>query len=450
MTAREIALRTGGVVVGDDAAVATSWAFDSRDLQPGACFVALAGERDGHAFVGAAFDAGASIALVARPVTASGTLVIVDDTLAALQTLARADRDVRAHVRVVGVAGSTGKTSTKDLLTGVLGSLSVHANLESYNNEFGLPVTLLNAPAHADIVVAELGERFPGDLALLCEIARPEVGIVTNVGLAHAQYLGGAEGAAAVLAELLESFPPGGLAVLNADDEWTSFLARRTQATVVTVGTAESADYRISDVEVAADLTVSFEFSGRRLHVPLRGEHHVHNAAMAAVVAREAFAVSWSDIEAGVRTARPSRWRMEVFERDDDVVVVNDAYNANPDSMAAALRALVRVPERRRRIAVLGDMRELGHHAPAAHANVGHLAAGLGIDVVVGVGDGGALIADAAGAGGASVYRAADADAASALVCDLVRPGDAVLVKASRALGLQRVAEAVLAGEVTS
>lgn len=447
MTAREIALRTGGVVVGDDTAVATSWAFDSRDLVPGACFVALEGERDGHEFVGAAFDAGATVALVSRPVAAHGTLVIVEDTLAALQTVARTEREVRGHVRVVGVAGSTGKTSTKDLLAGVLGSLSVHANRESYNNEFGLPVTLLNAPDHVDVVVAELGERYPGDLARLCEIARPEVGIVTNVGLAHAEYLGGAEGAAEVLAELLEAFPAGGLAVLNADDEWTGFLAQRTEATVVTVGRAESADYRITEVEVAGDLTVSFEVSGRRLHVPLRGEHHVHNAAMAAAVAREGFAVSWSDIEAGVRTTRASRWRMEVFERADDVVVVNDAYNANPDSMAAALRALVRVPARRRRIAVLGDMRELGHHAGAAHANVGRLAADLGVEFVVGVGEGGALIADTAGAAGAAAHRVADAAAAGALVAGLVRPGDAVLVKASRAVGLQRVAEALLAEE---
>lgn len=450
MTAREIALRTDGVVVGDDSAVATSWAFDSRDLLPGACFVALAGDRDGHEFVGAAFDAGASVALVSRRVSAHGTIVVVDDTLVALQTLARTERVARPHVRVVGVAGSTGKTSTKDLLTGVLGSLSVHASRESYNNEFGLPVTLLNAPAHSDVVVAELGERFPGDLALLCEIARPEVGIVTNVGLAHAEYLGGAEGAAAVLSELLEAFPPGGLAVLNADDAWTSFLSRRTRATVVTVGTVESADYRVTAVEVGRDLTASFEISGRRLHVPLRGEHHVHNAAMAAVVAREAFGVSWSDIESGMRATRASRWRMEVIERPDDVVVVNDAYNANPDSMAAALRAIVSVPARRRRVAVLGDMRELGRHAEAAHTNIGRLAADLGVEVVVGIGGGGALIADAAGAAGARVYRAADAEAGRALVSDLVQPGDAVLVKASRALGLQRIVQALLAGEVAS
>lgn len=445
MTAREIAHRTGGEVVGDADAVVTSWAFDSRDLVPGAGFVALAGERDGHDFVEAAFRAGARVALVSRvSVPDAGTLVRVADPLAALQALARGVRQERTALRVVGVAGSTGKTSTKDLLAGALASRAVHANPASYNNEFGLPVALLNAGPDVDIVVAEMGERFPGDVAALCEIARPDVGVVTNVGLAHAEHLGGILGAAAAFGELLEALPATGYAVLNADDEHSPLLAAQTPATVVTVGCADNATVRISDVTVTDDLRPAFTLDGHRFDVPLRGVHQVQNAALAAVVAHEVFGVDWVDIATGLRSARASRWRMEVTERRDGAVVLNDAYNANPDSMDAALRALAQLAVPGRRVAILGDMRELGEYSDAAHERVGTRAAELGVDVVVGVGAGGKVIADAARAGGVEAHTAATAPDAQALASKLVGPGDAVLVKASRALGLQTVAHTLL------
>jgi len=445
MTARDIAHRTGGEVVGDPDAVVTSWAFDSRDLAAGAGFVALMGERDGHDFVEDAFRAGARVALVRRvSVDGAGTYVRVADPLAALQALARGVRQERTALRVVGVAGSTGKTSTKDLLAGALASCAVHANPESYNNEFGLPIALLNAGPAVDIVVAEMGERFPGDVAALSEIARPHVGIVTNVGLAHAEHLGGLSGAAAAFAELLDALPATGYAVLNADDEHTALLAPQTSATVVTVGYAQGANVRITDVTVADDLRTAFTLDGHRFELPLRGIHQVQNAALAAVVAHAAFGVDWVDIATGLRSARASRWRMEVAERRDGAVVLNDAYNANPDSMDAALHALVHLPAPGRRIAILGDMRELGEYSAAAHERVGTRAVELGVDVVVGVGHGGAIIADAARAGGIEGHTAATAADAQALASKLVGPGDAVLVKASRALGLQTVAHALL------
>jgi UDP-N-acetylmuramoyl-tripeptide--D-alanyl-D-alanine ligase len=449
MTAADVALRCGGTVAGDADARVDAWVFDSRALSAGACFVALRGRRDGHDFVGAAFAAGARIAIVdGAPGTAPPpgcALVLVDDTLRALQDVARSVRAERTELRIVAVAGSTGKTSTKDLLTATLAPLGCHANAESYNNEFGLPLTLCNTPASARVVVTEMGERQPGDLALLCDIARPHVGVVTNVGLAHAEHLGGREGVAAVLAELLRALPVDGVAVLHADDEWTPHLESLTAADVVTVGYGAGAQYRIAGVELDERLRPSFSLCGRRLTVPLHGAHHVSNAAMAAAVAHRVFAMPFDEIALELAGAASGRWRMELLETDDGVTLLNDAYNANPTSMEAALTALAQLTVPGRRIAVLGEMRELGAHHDDAHRAVGERAAALGLDTIVGVGAGGEAIGAAARAGGAHVELVADATAAADAVDALARPGDAVLCKASRAVGLELVAHQLLA-----
>jgi UDP-N-acetylmuramoyl-tripeptide--D-alanyl-D-alanine ligase len=453
MTAGEIARRALGRVVGDETASADAWAFDSRTLGEGACFVALRDARDGHDFVAAAFDAGARIALVDHafvppPDLGPGrALVYVGDTLGALQEIARSLRLDRPELHVVAVAGSTGKTSTKDLLAAVLASRGCYANAESYNNEFGLPITLCNAPRSAGVLITEMGERFAGDLTTLCEIARPDTGLVTNVGLAHAEYLGGREGVIAVLGELLEALPPTGTAVLNADDPATPALAAATLATVVTVGASPSADHRIADVTVDARLNPSFSLDGRRFTVPLLGVHQTRNAAMAVAVAHRVFSLPFDEIALELAHATAGRWRMEMLETDSGVIVLNDAYNANPTSMEAALVALahLELPRGGRRIAVLGDMRELGEHHDDAHYDVGEKAADLALDVVVGVGEGGAAIAAVARAGGLEAHALPAAADVVALVGPMLRPGDAVLVKGSRALGLERVADDLLA-----
>ncbi|TML15259.1 MAG: hypothetical protein E6G39_07125, partial [Actinobacteria bacterium] len=257
LKAVDIAHHAHGVVAAGSAeATVSSWAFDSRTLTRGACFAALRGERDGRDFVPAAFAAGASVALVSQKRDVEpppgAALVRVDDVLRRLQDLARTARAARSELRVVGVAGSTGKTSTKDLL---------------------------DTPSRAAVLVAEMGERFPGDIALLCDIARPDVGVVTNVGLAHAEHLGGERGAAQAMNELLRSLPPGGVAVLNADDPWTPSLRAAGGVTVVTAGAAENADYRIEDLQLDDELHPSFALAGRRVVVPLLGEHQAHNAA---------------------------------------------------------------------------------------------------------------------------------------------------------------------------
>jgi len=453
LTAREIARRAAGRIVGDEGATVDAWAFDSRMLQSGACFVALRGDRDGHDFVPAAFDAGAHVALVDHDFTGSTelapgrALVHVGDTLGALQEIARSLRLDRPELHVVAVGGSTGKTSTKDLLAAALVSRGCHANEASYNNEFGLPITLCNAPGSAGVVVTEMGERFAGDLRELCDIARPDTGVITNVGLAHAEHLGGRDGVLAVLAELLEALPATGTAVLNADDPATPELRAATLATVVTVGESRDADYRIADVSVDERLRPSFSLGGHRFTIPLHGSHHAQNAAMAVAVGISVFSLSYEEIALELAQAKPGRWRMELLETDAGVTVLNDAYNANPTSMEAALVALARLelPAGARRIAVVGDMRELGRHHDDAHRAAGEQVAALKLDVVVGVGTGGAAIAASARRNGVDAHIVGDAAEAIALVAPMVRAGDAVLVKASRALGLEHVADGLLA-----
>jgi len=371
-------------------------------------------------------------------------VVEVADALRGLQRVAAADRIARSDLRVVAVAGSTGKTSTKDLLAAVLAPLGCYASPASYNNEFGLPITLLNTPAISRVVVAEMGERFSGDVKALCDIARPEIGVVTNVGLAHAEYLGGAAGAADVIGELMDALPDGGLAVLNADDVWSRGLEARAPAgaATITVGFSPGADYRLDRVELDAELRPRFELNGQSVEVPLHGEHQAANAALALEVAHRAFAIPLAIAAESLRSVRPARWRLERHVAGNGVIVLNDAYNANPTSMNAALRSLAQTGTASHRIAILGVMLELGPYADEAHAEIGRLASELGIDVVIGVGAGGAQIAGAAK--GAEVHTAPDAVGALRIAIDTVEPGDAVLVKASHAVGLETVAAGLL------
>jgi UDP-N-acetylmuramoyl-tripeptide--D-alanyl-D-alanine ligase len=451
-TAAEIAHHAGGTVIaGTPDAVVTSWAFDSRALEPGACFVALQGARDGHDFVGGALKAGATVALVSRVVPgvetpARAAIVQVDDVLASLQELARAARAARPELSVVAVTGSAGKTSTKDLLAAVLAPLGCSASPESYNNEFGLPITLLNTPADARIVVAEMGERFPGDVAALCAIARPDIGVVTNVGLAHAEHLGGKPGAAKAMGEMLASLPAGGLAVLNADDEWTRTLEAPDGVEVATVGTAADADYRIEAVTLDDHLHPTFSLNGQRVTVPLHGHHHASNAGLALAVAHRGFDIDLAAAADGLAGVRPAQWRLELHVTAGGVTVLNDAYNANPASMHAALRVLGHTATPGRRIAILGDMRELGVHSDDAHAGVGRQAAESRVDVLIGVGDGGRVIAEAAGTAVPDVRVAPDAQGALKIALELATRGDTVLLKASRAVGLEIVATRLLEG----
>jgi UDP-N-acetylmuramoyl-tripeptide--D-alanyl-D-alanine ligase len=382
---------------------------------------------------------------------AGAAVVAVDDAWVALAALGAEARRRLAPATVIGVTGSAGKTTTKDLLAAALGTTrAVHASPVSFNNEAGVPLTLLGAPTGTGAVVVEMGARFRGNIAALCEIAAPSVGVITNIGLAHVGLLEGREGVAHTKGELLEALPPDGLAVLDAADDFTPALRARTAARVVLVGRVgdEHADVVAGAVELDDDLRARFElrtpWGNAPVRLGLRGEHQVTNALMAAAVAG-ALGTPVDQVAAGLARAEAAPWRMQLLHTEAGVVVLNDAYNASPTSTAAALRGLARLAAPARRVAVLGEMRELGPEADEQHALVGRLAAELGIDTVVAVGAAAAPVARGAreAAGAIEVVEVADADAACAVVLDRVGPGDAVLVKASRLVGLERVAAAL-------
>jgi UDP-N-acetylmuramoyl-tripeptide--D-alanyl-D-alanine ligase len=377
-------------------------------------------------------------------------LVQVADPGRALIALASAVRTRLAGLEVVGITGSTGKTSTKDLTAAaVAAGRVVHANPESFNNEIGLPLTVLGADERTEVLVTEMGARFIGNIAELCAIAQPRIGVVTNIGMAHTEHLGGRDGVIAVKGELLEALPASGVAVVDADDPITEQLVARTAASVLRCGRSGDADVRLTecalDDQLRAALVARTPWGEVETRLAVRGEHQAINALYAIAVAGS-LGLAPDSIAAGLAAATGSRWRLDLERRADGVVVLNDVYNANPTSMAAALRALAALPATGRRIAVLGDMRELGRESDAAHVEVGALAERVGVDVLVGVGEGGALIVEAANG---VETRVAVADAAGALdALDVVEPklqrGDVVLVKASRAVGLERVADGLL------
>ena len=474
LTLAEVAAAVDGELVGDGAAAVTgSVLVDSRAVAAGDLFIALPGERvDGADFLSAAASAGAAGALTTRPDPAL-PCVVVADPVAALGRLASA-----VHARLaadglvtIGITGSSGKTSTKDLLGQVLAAAGPTVSPQgSFNNDIGLPLTVLSADAGTRYLVLEMGARGPGHIARLCRIARPSIGVVLNVGSAHLGEFGSAEVIAASKGELVEALPAEGTAVLNADDPRVAGMAPRTVARVVTTGVEAAADVRAADVSLddAARPRFTLVAGGEQHPVAMQvvGAHQVPNALSAAAAALAA-GMTPAQVAGALSAAVPrSRWRMEVTRRADGLTVVNDAYNANPESMRAALDALVRLPGRRR-VAVLGAMGELGPAADAAHARLGQDAVRAGVDVVVSVGEDaigvhtGALAERSADGGNAeedgqldgellSVVHVPDREAATRLLGEQLGAGDVVLVKASRAYGLERLAADLLGADGTA
>ncbi|MGK5694122.1 UDP-N-acetylmuramoyl-tripeptide--D-alanyl-D-alanine ligase [Streptomyces sp. URMC 128] len=424
---------------------------DSREAGPGSLFVAFAGERvDGHDFAAAVVEAGAVAVLGTRPVGVPA--IVVDDVQTALGALARHVVQ-RLGATLVALTGSAGKTSTKDLIAQVLQRKAPTVFTPgSLNNEIGLPLTALSATEETRFLVLEMGARGIGHIAYLTELTPPKIGLVLNVGSAHIGEFGGREQIAQAKGELVEALPEDGTAVLNADDPYVRAMATRTKAKVILFGESGEADVRAENVRLTDTGQPAF-----RLHTPsgasdvtmrLYGEHHVSNALAAAAVAHE-LGMSADEIAVALSEAGSlSRWRMEVTERPDGVTVVNDAYNANPESMKAALRALVAIGKGRRTWAVLGQMAELGDEALAEHDAVGRLAVRLNVSKLVAVGGREAawlqLGAYNEGSWGEESVHVSDAQAAIDLLRSELRPGDVVLVKASRSVGLERVAQALL------
>ncbi|MBA3551611.1 MAG: UDP-N-acetylmuramoyl-tripeptide--D-alanyl-D-alanine ligase [Actinobacteria bacterium] len=432
-------------------------AIDSRRVRPGDLFVALSGGHvDGHHYIGEAFARGAAAALVRRGGWArsrdapAGPIVEVDDPARALLDLARAERG-RLSATVIAVTGSTGKTCTKDFTAAVLGRrLRVTASPASFNNEVGLPLTILAADGTTQAVVCEMGSRGRGHIRALCEIARPQVGVVTNVGLAHLELFGSLEALHAAKAELPQALPAGGTAVLNADDPVVRGYADSTDADVVRFGLGH-------DAVVRAEALALEERTGRSrfrletpdgratVHLPVPGEHMVANALAAAAVGW-VLGVPVEESAAGLAAAQVGGSRMEVFETPAGLRIVNDAYNANPASMAAALKAARWMAGDGRCIAVLGPMAELGPDSADHHERLGELLVRLGIDGLVTVGDRARRIAVGAEREGLEPERivtCGDSDEAVEALRTFLGPRDLVLVKASRAAHLDRVAKAL-------
>ena len=456
----EVASATGGRLAGGAEAGATITGpvvVDSRLAAPGALFVALPGEHaDGHDFAPDAIAAGAVAALAGRQLDVP--CVVVADPLAALAVLARRVIDALPGLVVVGVTGSSGKTSTKDLLAVLLADLGpTVAPQGSYNNEIGLPLTALRCDRTTRYLVAEMGARVPGNIAYLCRITPPDIAVVLNVGAAHAGVFGSRQETARTKGELPEALGEDGVAVLNADDPLVAAMAGRGSGRVLWFGFGPDADVRAEDIRLDAWSRPSFRLRTRggdaQVTLPLHGRHHVGNALAAAAVALEQ-GMPTGRVAQLLAQARPaSRWRMEVTSRPDGVTVVNDAYNANPDSVRAALEALAGMGRpvgapRRRTWAVIGEMLELGDTATAEHDAVGRLAVRLDISRLVAVGPGARAVHTGAGADGSEGPESTwvpDADAALDLLRAELAPGDVVLVKASRSIGLDAVATALLA-----
>ena len=462
--------------------------FDSRAVTPGALFLALPGARsDGHDHAAEAVAAGAVAVLAARPVgvpavvvrpgsapgeATSGASVLEHDVdgsgaavLRALALLAGAVAAelVAAGLTIVGVTGSSGKTSTKDLLAAVLAPLGeVVAPPGSFNNELGHPWTVLRATADTDYLILELSARHPGNIAALAAIAPPSIAVVLNVGTAHLGEFGSREAIAATKAELPQAVPEGGVVILNADDPIVAAMADQTAARVVRVGRSSTEDVWAGDVTLDELARPRFTLHARGAHVDVNlavhGDHQVSNALCAAAVALECGA-SLGQVAAALETAGPvSRQRMQVHTRADGVTVVNDAYNANPDSMRAGLKALAWMAKsggsstgsKRRSWAVLGEMAELGEDAIAEHDSIGRLAVRLDVSRLVVVGTGRSLNAMHHGAvmegsWGSEAVMVPDAAAALALLRAELRSGDVVLVKASNSAGLGALADELVA-----
>jgi UDP-N-acetylmuramoyl-tripeptide--D-alanyl-D-alanine ligase len=447
--------------------VVTDGAIDSRLAIPGSLFVALAGERtDGHDHVGEAFERGALAALVDRELSGSWTTLDlrtppeeaqaravkppvclrVAGTLAALQTVAGHWR-AKLRVRVIGITGSVGKSSSKELTAEVLESrYRTLRNPGNLNNEIGLPLSMLRMTEMHQRAVLEMGFYVPGEIALLCRLARPAVGVVTNVSPVHLERAGSIQAIVDGKAELVESLPPApdGVAILNADDERVLGMASRTRARVFTYGFASRADLRASDDEglglEGIRFTLHHAGESFHVHVPLLGRHSVHTALRAAAVALVE-GMPWDEILAGLRNTQ-SQLRLVAVQGPHGALLLDDTYNAAPSSVIAALNLLAELEGRR--IAVLGDMLELGEFEERGHRMVGARAAQVAAELVA-VGERARWIADEAARSGLSASRisaVADSTAATALLRDRIGAGDVVLIKGSRGMHM----DAIIAG----
>ena len=456
LTLAEIAAITSGTVhdVPDPSEQVTGpAACDSRQVTPGGMFAALPGARaDGYDFAAQALAAGAVCVLASRPV--DGPAIVVPDVTAALGALARHVLGHLTDAAVIALTGSSGKTTTKDMLRHVLAQHGpVIAPPGSFNTEIGLPLTVLQADRTTRYLVLEMGTRHIGDIRYLTTLAPPQIGIVLNVGSAHIGEFGSRQAIAQAKGELVEALPGaahGGTAILNADDPLVAAMAARTTARTISYGTGQAC-IRATGISLSggrASFTLHTPGESAPVNLRLLGAHQVHNALAVAATAHT-LGMSTAQLAAALSTAEPSPGRLQIIDLPGNIAIINDAFNANPESMTAGLRSFAGYAASRRMIAVLGEMRELGPCAQAAHAAIGKLVAGLGIHLLITVGNGHTddLARTAQATSPAPLIQAAqNPEALHAMLPALLRPDDVVFIKASRSVGLEHFAATLAHG----
>jgi len=452
-TLEEVARLSGGrLIKGNPATTVDRLHTDTRTLATGDCFVALTGDRfDGHAFVREVKSRGAVAALVSSTVIPDLPedlgLVEVADTLEGLQRFAAAYRSL-LPVKTIGVTGSSGKTSTKELIAAVLCTrFKTKATKGNLNNHIGVPLTLISLDEDDQYGVVEMGMNHPGEIAPLARMAAPEIGVISSIGPAHIEFFKDQAAIAAEKAELLAALPKTGLAILNSDDEWSRSAANRSNAPVIWVGSGSDSTWRADELRIAADglsFQLSHETESVMVKLPVINRIMVGNALLAAAVGH-ATGLTLEEIARGLESVQLPGARMQMVSVNG-AWIMNDAYNANPASMKAALIALKEFPGASRRLAVLGSMGELGQHAVELHRAVGEFAATQNVETIIAVGPHAEAYAAGALAGGMNpqqIVNSLDASEATAALKSIMREGDIVLVKGSHFMGLEGLVAAI-------
>jgi UDP-N-acetylmuramoyl-tripeptide--D-alanyl-D-alanine ligase len=418
--------------------VVTGWSIDTRSLNPGDLFFAIKGEQhDGHDFLAAAFERGAVAAVISEPVNAGGPTLRVADTAQALQQLGHWARK-RWAKRIVAVTGSAGKTTTKDVIAQLLAvRINVGKSAGNLNNHLGLPLSLLRLPEDTEVAVMELGMNHAGEIRFLASLAEPQIGVVTNVGYAHIESFDSIEGIALAKRELIDSLPVEGTAILNADDARVIEFRTAHRGRTITYGFSGKADIRAENVSLGPEVA-SFTVNGVRLHSRLAGRHGIANI-LAGIATACAFGIEVREVAEAIAGVKPGRMRGERHAWQG-TTVLDDSYNSNPDA-ARAMVDVLRDEPGVRRIAVLGEMLELGSWSEALHRSVGEYAASLGIDLVIGVKGTAKLLVEGARQNGIGSNKAIffeNPEEAGAFLREIVTPGDVILFKGSRGTHVER------------
>ena len=445
----------GKILQGNPDHIVNNMSIDSRRVKPGDLFLAIIGENnDGHNFIPEAVDNGAKIVITSRSINPySGlAIILVRDTTRALQDLASYIRDKIKSLKVIGITGSAGKTTTKDIIASILGEeKKVLKSKGNYNNEYGLPLSLLELDGNEDIAILEMAMRHKGDISRLAEIAKPDVGIITNIGPAHLENLKTVENIARAKEELLIGLNPDGIAVLNYDDKHIREMVNKfADLNKITISLKDkNVDYYADQIEYIKNgeesrFRVHEGDNNYILEMDRAGEHNIYNALAAIAVAR-AMDVSWDSIKNGIKDIEVTELRQEI-RKIDGIRIINDSYNANPLSMKAGIDSLINI-DGSRKIAVLGAMLELGRIENAAHKEIGKYLYKNGVDVLVGVGSMGEIIAEGASEAGMaeqSIYIYDSNEDAAYFINKIMRSGDAILVKGSRALEMEEIVDLLL------